>query len=123
MLQLGASIMFFVLGLVLFQFPPKKPNLFYGYKTPRACKNQQNWDFSQKYSGIKLAQGGGVLIFISILLMVLDIDHTPVGGLGYSGCLLVSVIYPIYATEKALKHFEKLNEERKKLSLFLQLLF
>lgn len=38
-------------GAILRFFPPKKINSFYGYRTPRSMKNQENWDFAQKYAG------------------------------------------------------------------------
>ena len=112
MLILGIALLIFILGLVMFRFPPKKRNSFYGYRMPRACKTQENWDFAQKYAGIQMAKSGVVLIFIALALWLFEIIDTPVGGLGFCGCLIVGVIYPVFATEKALKQFENADDER-----------
>ena len=111
MILLGVAILIFILGLLLFQFPPKKMNFFYGYRTPRAYKSQLNWDFAQKYAGIKLAQSAGVLIILALFLLFMDVLDTPAGGVGLCICLILGVFYPIYTTEKALKSFDDLNAQ------------
>lgn len=36
----------FVLSIVFWQFPPKKINALYGYRTNKAMQNQDIWDFA-----------------------------------------------------------------------------
>ena len=45
-----SSLIFTVIGLVFWMYPPKKINEFYGYRTTRSRNNQEAWDFAQRYS-------------------------------------------------------------------------
>ena len=47
-LVLGLIFMFG--GAVMFRFPPKEINYFYGYWTKSSMKSQYRWDFAQKHS-------------------------------------------------------------------------
>ena len=38
-------------GRMFMKKPPKKVNGFYGYRTSRSMKNQDTWDFAQRYMG------------------------------------------------------------------------
>ena len=53
-------------GLVMYLFPPKKINCLYGYRTSSSMKNQERWDFSQRYSAKVMMQHGIVLAIIGI---------------------------------------------------------
>ena len=43
-------LIFLVVGVVFWMYPPKKINEFYGYRTTRSRKSQEAWDFAQRYS-------------------------------------------------------------------------
>lgn len=43
-------LIFTVVGVVFWMYPPKKINEFYGYRTTRSRKSQEAWDFAQRYS-------------------------------------------------------------------------
>ena len=43
-------LIFLVVGIVFWMYPPKKINEFYGYRTTRSRKSQEDWDFAQRYS-------------------------------------------------------------------------
>ena len=43
-------LIFLVVGIVFWMYPPKKINEFYGYRTTRSRKSQEAWDFAQRYS-------------------------------------------------------------------------
>ena len=45
-----STLIFTVIGLVFWMYPPKKINEFYGYRTTRSRKSQEAWDFAQRYS-------------------------------------------------------------------------
>ena len=62
------SPVFIIAGIILYKFPPKKINHLYGYRTKRSMKNQEVWDFSQKYSA-KVMTVLGFLYFIILLIL------------------------------------------------------
>ena len=44
------TLIFTVVGVVFWMYPPKKINGLYGYRTTRSCKSQEAWNFAQRYS-------------------------------------------------------------------------
>jgi uncharacterized membrane protein len=59
-LVLGLIFMFG--GAVMFRFPPKEINYFYGYWTKSSMKSQYRWDFAQKHSSKRLFIIGACLL-------------------------------------------------------------
>ena len=97
--------------------PPTEINPGYGYRTTMSSKNQDTWDFAQRYMGKVWYQAGRVLLIPSAvpLLFVLGQDVGTVGmvGLAASGVQLVVMLGSILVTERALKkNFDK-NGKRK----------
>lgn len=58
---------FFIAGLILRLFPPKRINNIYGYRTPKSKKNMENWKLANKYSSILLMIFGLLLLLIGII--------------------------------------------------------
>ena len=56
-----------IFGFVLLNFPPKKINGLYGYRTPTSMKSQTRWDFAQSYAGREMIKLGGFLTLTSVL--------------------------------------------------------
>ena len=96
------GIVFIIAALILYFFPPKKINYLYGYRTRSSMKNQQVWDFSQKYSAVKMLQLGLFLIVVSLLHIFIPIsqEHTTFIEIGL---VILGCIYMFVTTEKALK--------------------
>ncbi len=96
------GIAFVLSGLVLYKFPPKKINYFYGYRTPSAMRNQKNWDFSQTYSAIRLIVTGIIIASVALMsyLIKLQFFSTPFAS---SLLILCAVLYVIISTEWAIK--------------------
>lgn len=97
--------------------PPTEINPGYGYRTTMSSKNQDTWDFAQKYMGKVWYQAGRWLLIPSFvpLLFVLGRDVGTVGvvGLVISGVQLIVMLSSIGITERALKkNFDK-NGKRK----------
>lgn len=97
--------------------PPTEINPGYGYRTAMSSKNQDTWDFAQKYMGKIWHQAGRWLLIPSAvpLLFVLGRDVGTVGvvGLVVSGVQLVVMLGSILVVERALKkNFDK-NGKRK----------
>lgn len=68
------GFIFCVTGLVMYFFPPKKINHFYGYRTSTSMKSQEVWDFSQRVSSIRMIQLGLFLILVSSLKLFIPFD-------------------------------------------------
>ena len=62
---LCVGILFILAGAILYVFPPKKINGLYGYRTGSSMKNQQKWDFAQKYSSKIMMLTGLIFTLIS----------------------------------------------------------
>jgi uncharacterized membrane protein len=97
------GIVFLLLGLIMYYFPPRKINSLYGYRVFRSMKDQKNWDFAQKYSSLKIMQCSLFLFLISSAKLLLPIQETFESILGYIGLAIV-IIFVIHSTEKALKN-------------------
>ena len=94
-----------IAGLVLKVFPPKKRNYIYGYRTKRAMKSQETWDFAQQYSGnlmfiwgIASALGMSLKRFLSNQSSNSDLDL--ITGAVFLFVLLLGIIW---STEQELK--------------------
>lgn len=96
------GIIFVITALILLRFPPKKINYFYGYRTSASMTNQERWDFSQKYSAVKMLQLGIYLFAISFLNLLIDISQEVSVFIGI-GLLILGCIYMFVTTEKAIK--------------------
>ena len=104
-------------GRSFMKHPPTEINPGYGYRTTMSSKNQDTWDFAQKYMGELWYRAGRWLLIPSVLplLLVLGRDVGTVGmaGLAVSGVQLVVMLGTILVVERALKkNFDK-NGKRK----------
>jgi len=94
------GIIFLLLGLLLYFFPPKKINIIYGYKTSNSMKSQERWDFAQKFSAVKMIQSGLATLILSLLLFFF---HFKENNFVVYAVLIIIVFYIIFFTEKAIK--------------------
>ena len=96
------GMVFFIAAIITYLFPPKKINYFYGYRTSRSMKNQKVWDFAQRFSSLKMMQGGIFLILISFLKLIFSFSDKI--ELILSFLLIIGVvIYFFIVTERAIK--------------------
>ncbi len=59
-----SALILTVVGIVLWMYPPKKINEFYGYRTTRSRKSQEAWDFAQRYSAKLLTMFGFAALIV-----------------------------------------------------------
>ena len=97
-----SGIVFFIVGFIMYKFPPKKINSLYGYRTATSMKNQQTWDFAQVYSAKKMMVIGFIMLLISINFIVIDFSANQVIIIGLI-LLLFSVLYLFLKTENAIR--------------------
>lgn len=57
--------------VILWEFPPKKINHLYRFRTRTSMKSQRNWDFAQKYAGRMMVLVGFSISLISVVLYFL----------------------------------------------------
>ncbi|MAN27097.1 MULTISPECIES: SdpI family protein [Mesonia] len=98
------GMIFFVVGLLLLFFPPKKINSLYGYRTPNSMKSQERWDFSQKYSSNLMWKCGVGIALLSLLGLVLPDWSSSTQSVLVVFVLLVPIIIIFWKTEKAIKN-------------------
>ncbi len=92
-------------GCMMLKWPPKKINSLYGYRTERSMRNQENWEFSQRYSAKKMIFWGFIYFISSGLGFFINL--TEIAATGISLGLLILICFLIYKqVENALKQFE-----------------
>ena len=97
--------------------PPTEINPGYGYRTAMSSKNQDTWDFAQRYMGKVWYQAGRWLLIPSAvpLLFVLGRDVGTIGKVGMIACgvQLVVMLGSGLVVERALKkNFDKNGKRR-----------
>ncbi len=102
LITLITGVLFIVAGLILLKFPPKSINELYGYRTSGSMKNQERWDFAQKYSAKEMIKFGGVLLLFSIPGHFFELPKSISVIIGV-GLLLLVVAGLIYSVEEAIK--------------------
>lgn len=102
---LCVGIVFILVGLIMYAFPPKKINGLYGYRTQTSMENQQKWDFAQKYSSKIMMLTGLIFTFLSPTKGLFKTNESTDLAIGMF-CTIVGSILMIVVVEKALR---KLN--------------
>ena len=96
------GIIFCIIAVIFLKNPPKEINYLYGYRTQSSMKNQEVWDFSQRFSSQKMLESGIGLIILSFLPLFFNIDEVVNIIISLLLCL-GTCVYMIAATEKAIK--------------------
>lgn len=65
-MHLSVGPLMLVLAFLFKQFPPKKINHWYGYRTPRSMRSQEAWDFANRYSSTALVIISGLTCLVQI---------------------------------------------------------
>jgi uncharacterized membrane protein len=97
------GFIFLITALITLKFPPKKINYLYGYRTTASMKNQEVWDFAQRYSGIKMIQAGLFLMLISFVNVFLNFKDEFLSVVFGMVFIIAAVIYLFVSTEKAIR--------------------
>ncbi len=106
LILLTTGLVYFLAGVLLWRFPPKKVNSIYGYRTPRSMKSRENWDFAQRYAAVELMRWGFFLALLSLpgLFIRMDYKAAIVVSLILS---IVIILFPILRTERKLKSMDQ----------------
>ena len=102
LIPISSGLIFILAGFIMLEFPPKKINSLYGYRTNSSMKNQERWNFAQKYSSIEMIKLGGLLALSAVIGML----YNPNGKTGMIlglGLMISMVIILLIRVEKAIK--------------------
>ena len=77
----SCGVIFIVMGYFMSKKPPKEINGLYGYRTPRAMKNQKIWDYAQVYSAKVMMKYGGYFLLLCLPGYFMDIAPEIATGL------------------------------------------
>jgi uncharacterized membrane protein len=97
------DIVFIFFGFLFVQFPPKKINSFYGYRTKNSMKNQENWDFAHRYSGKMMTTLFLILLMGTNTLLILKISLESTWLIMWMTIHFLAVILVLFKTESQLK--------------------
>jgi len=67
---------FSLAGYITKRFPPKKINHLYGYRTKTSMRNQEVWDFAQRYSADEMIKLGLVMLVLAAGAWLTEIQFT-----------------------------------------------
>ena len=109
-----------IFGYIYSKKPPQKPKskfAYSGYRTPMSMKNEETWEYANRFFGKLWFRFGIVLGLISIipLFFVIGKDKDTVGFAGLIICFvqMAVMLIPVIPTEISLrKRFDK-NGNRK----------
>ena len=100
--SLLCGIIFLIMAVITYYFPPKKINAFYGYRTNSSMRSQERWDFAQRFSTIQMMRSSIALMAVSLLGYFIPVSVEIKASIGM-GLLVLMVIYLMVTTEKAIK--------------------
>jgi uncharacterized membrane protein len=100
--SLLCGVIFLIVALITYWFPPKKINPLYGYRTSSSMKSQERWDFAQRYSTMQMIKGALVMVVISLLGYFVPVSPDVKFWVGIA-LLAAMVAYLFKGTEKAIK--------------------
>jgi len=111
-----------IFGYIYSKKPPQKPKskfAYSGYRTPMSMKNEETWEYANRFFGKLWFRFGIVLGLISIipLFFVIGKDKDTVGFAGLIICYvqLVAMLLPVIPTELALRRrFDKYGNRKDK---------
>jgi len=62
------GLFFLMIGLVIYLFPPKTINTWYGFKTPSSRNNQQTWDVANRFASVFCIKVGLIMVVGGLLI-------------------------------------------------------
>lgn len=106
-----SPVLMMIFGVFFMKCPPEDINKLYGYRTRRSMKDQQAWDFAQRYWGWCSLYTGLVGLAPTVLCMLPCLGRTvdEIGIWGSVVCVVACAAVigmPVFLTEEALKRRE-----------------
>jgi uncharacterized membrane protein len=96
------GVIFLITALIMYFFPPKSINHFYGYRTSTSMKSQEVWDFAQRYSSVKLMQSAVLLMLFAGCKSILNLTENQEVTFGLISTTIL-VLFLFFSVENAIK--------------------
>ena len=97
----------FICGLIFRRHAPRTPNGFWGYRTARSMKNQETWDYANRYIGRIWYHWGLILLPLSVVPMLFfmgtEAETMTIAATLETLVQLLPLCVSIVLTEKALR--------------------
>ena len=97
------GLIFIIVGFIMLCFPPKRINMLYGYRTKSSMKNQEVWDFTQKYSAKEMMKLGFLLAMSGLIGLVYQ-PNLKIAMIIGIGLMILIVIVLLIRVELAIKN-------------------
>ena len=103
MIPVLTGLIFTIVGVIMWNFPPKKINRLYGYRTKNSMKSQETWDFAQKFSASQMIKLGLLLAMTGMIGFVINTNERTGMIIGF--CLMfLMIIILLIRVELAIKN-------------------
>ena len=89
---LFTGVIFIISGWLFAKYPPRRINNWYGYRTPASKKNQERWDYAQKYSATLSIRMGWFMVLAAFTSFAININYEYSIWIGLATIFIVSVI-------------------------------
>ena len=96
------GIIFLLAALISKQFPPKKINPVYGYRTRKSMQNEESWQLANQYANNVMLKTGLILMLLGVILSFFAFNQTILGALTTVSALAGGIAIFIF-TERQLK--------------------
>ncbi len=106
-LTITMGLIFFIVGLLFWIFPPRKINSIYGYRTSSSKRNLDTWTIANKYSATIMIIQGFILTIIGLTTLLFP-DSGAIGTAVGFVLFISSIVILAVATEK---HLDKLFDK------------
>jgi len=93
---------FLVVGIFLMNFPPRRINGLYGYRTSRSMQNHEAWNYSQRYSAKIMVVLGLVYSVLGIASLLIPKMDDMLSAFTSIAIVLTGVFIMFYKTERKL---------------------
>lgn len=96
------GIVFVLAALISKQFPPKKINPVYGYRTRKSMENEENWQLANQYSNSVMLKAGLGLMLLGLILSFFAFNQAIMGVLTAVSALAGGIVifllsyFPVY---------------------------
>lgn len=96
-----SSLLLLVISVAFKQFPPKKINSFYGYRTNASMKNNKTWKFANNYAAMWMSRFSLMLCILSLIVWGFTYSFTTTEMI-MAPLLVIVLVATIVRTEMAL---------------------
>ena len=97
----GIGFLLVMIGVIFKEFPPKKINSIYGYRTNKSMINQKTWDYSQKVGAMSFIYTGLLIGLIGSVLMLFNMENTLIEVLIFIVLMVLMLVFD----EKIIKKY------------------